>query len=191
MSVRQLDTKQLKTITILYVEDEEIIREQTNRLLDKLFKKVYIAIDGENGLAMFNANQNEIDIIVSDVNMPNMNGLDMIAKINESSKRSIPTIITTAQTESKIVLDAIENKIDKFITKPVQLKELTVSIVDLVLQYRKLENLEKLAKGLVSKSGLDDKKTQELTTKVSELTRENEFNKIIIDNFVPSLKTDK
>ena len=51
----KLDTKQLQQITILYVEDDDVVRVQTEKILDKLFKKVYVGIDGEEGLHLCNS----------------------------------------------------------------------------------------------------------------------------------------
>ncbi len=75
----------LKNISILYVEDENDVRDFTSKILNPLLKKVFIAQDGEEGLKVFQENKDEIDLIVSDINMPKMDGLSMcdaIKKIN-------------------------------------------------------------------------------------------------------------
>ena len=187
----KLDTKMLKTITLLYVEDDEIIRNQTISLFDKIFKKVYIAEDGSIGLDIYNNNQDDIDIIVTDINMPKMDGLEMIENIHNIQKVSIPTIITSAHTDSKNLLNAIDIHVDKYITKPIKVKDLTVSIVELVSKYRRTNKLEALAKDLVIKSTNDDKKNEELSYLLNIATKENELFKTIIDDFVSKFKTDK
>ena len=187
----KLDTKKLKTITLLYVEDDEAIRTQTFLLFEKIFKKVYVAQDGQVGLDTYTKNQDNIDIIVSDINMPNMSGLVMIENINNIQKISIPKIITTAHTDSENLLNAMDIHVDKYIRKPVQIKDLTVSIVDLVSKYRRSNKIESLAKGLVIKSNNDDKKTQELSYLLNIRTKENELYKTIIDDYVSKFRTDK
>ena len=187
----KLDTKKLKTITLLYVEDDDIIRNQIFLLFDKIFKKVYVAQNGEIGLETYNKYKNDIEIIVTDINMPKINGLDMIEKINKIQNIAIPKIVITAHTDSENILNAMNIHVDKYIKKPIQVKDLTVSIVNLVSKYRRSNKLESLAKGLVIKSNNDDKKTQELSYLLNIKTKENELFKTIIDDFVSKFKTDK
>ena len=186
----QIDTKALKTITILYVEDDDKIREQTLTLFDKLFKKVYVGIDGQNGLEKYIEKQNEIEIIVTDINMPNLNGLDMIKEINKLVT-NIPIIVTTAHTDSEHLLNAIDLNVDKYIAKPLQIRDLTMNIVNLVLKYRRSNNIESLAKELVDKSHKDDKNTKILKTEIELSINRINYYETIIDNFVFTFKTDK
>ena len=187
----KLDTKELKTITLLYVEDDELIRKQTATLFEKIFKKLYLAEDGQSGLETFIAHKDDIDVVVTDINMPRLNGLDMIEKIDQIGDFLIPNIVTTAHTDSKNLLNAIDLHVDKYITKPIQVKELTISIVNLVAQYRKANRLESLAKGLVKKSNSDDKINKELGNLLKIKSRENKLYKNIIEDFVAKFSTDK
>ncbi len=186
----KLDTKELKNITLLYVEDDQLIREQTNKILTKLFKKVFCAYDGKNGLEIFKEYQNEIDVIVTDINMPHLNGLEMIEEINKL-QNSIPTIVTTAHTDSNYLINAIDLNVDKYIAKPIQIKDLTISVVDNVLKYRRANNIENLAKSLVSKSSKDDSINNTLSNQVEQLQKQNRYYKAIIDNLVVTCKIDK
>lgn len=186
----KLDTKELKTITILYVEDDEIVRTQTHIVMQKLFKKVFVAEDGVEGLKVFKENKNEIDIVVSDINMPNMNGLDMIETINKLNTQ-IPTIVTTAHTDSKFVISAMEINVDKYMSKPLQIKDLTVAIVDIVQKYRRLNNIETLARTLMEKKAHHDTLHSSLNEKVERLQLENNYLNAIVDNLVLRLKIDK
>lgn len=185
-----LDTKELKTITLLYVEDDAIIRDQLQPILEKLFKKAFIAVDGVDGLEIYTQNIENIDIIVTDINMPNMNGLDMIKNINELNT-SIPVIVITAHTDSNFMLEAINLNVDKYMPKPIQIKELTVNIVNMVLKYRRLNNIENLAKSLVQKSDKSDELTNSLNYKLDISQKENSYNKAIIDNLVITFRVDK
>jgi len=186
----KLDSKQLKSITILYVEDDEIVRTQTEKILDKLFKKIYVGIDGKDGLSVYQQYMNDIDIIITDINMPKINGLDMINEINNLNK-SIPTIVTTAHSDSKNLLKAIDINIDKYITKPIQVKELTVTIVDLVTKYKRINNIENLAKSLVIKTTQNDKENSELHNELELLKNKNLYLNTIVNNMVLNFKIDK
>ncbi|MDZ7819251.1 MAG: response regulator [Aliarcobacter sp.] len=77
----------LKSQTVLFVEDEELAREILAKiLLSKIFKKVITAANGLEGLEKFKeskSSDNEVDLVISDINMPIMNGLDMVENIRE------------------------------------------------------------------------------------------------------------
>ena len=79
----------LKDISVLYVEDENDVREFTSKLLGSLLKKVYVAQNGLEGLELYKENQNDIDLIISDINMPKMNGLDMCEQIRKINNEII------------------------------------------------------------------------------------------------------
>ncbi len=186
----QLDTKKLKKISVLYVEDDESVREQTLGLFERIFKKVFIAEDGVEGLKKFKENIPQIDIIVTDINMPNMNGLEMVRDINRIVP-NIPIIVTTAHTDSEHLINAIDLNVDKYISKPVQVRDLTVAIVELVAKYKRLHNIESLAKTLVQKNNEDIVENEELKVKLDHQEKMIEHYKMIIDSLVFTMETDK
>lgn len=186
----KLDTKELKTISILYVEDDELIRIQTQTVFEKIFKTVFVGIDGEDGLRLYKEKKNEIDVVVTDINMPKLNGLEMVEKINEITT-NIPVIVTTAHTDSSYLMNAININVDKYIAKPFQVKELTLAIVNAVLKYRRINNMEILAKNLVQKTNKEEDLKANLSERVKSLEVQNNYNKAIIDNFVITFKIDK
>ncbi len=187
----KLDTKQLKTISILYVEDDEMIYKQTFDLFNKIFKKVYLAKDGVEGLEIFKEHSGNIDIIITDINMPKMNGLDMITNINKLKVQRKPVIITSAYTDSDFIINSIDLNVDKYITKPIQIKGLTIIIVNLVLQYRKSNKIESLTKDLIVKNNKDTSEKSKLSLLLSKTLKENEFYKSIVENYVCRFDTDK
>ncbi|MEA3352821.1 MAG: response regulator [Campylobacterota bacterium] len=185
-----LDTKLLKTITIMYVEDDPVVMNQTRSLFEKIFKKVFFADNGRDGLETYTTYKDEIEIIVTDINMPELNGIDMIKQINEINS-DIPVIVTTAHTDSEHLLNAIELNVDKYIPKPVLVKNLTLNIVDLVSKYRKSKKIETLAKGLVQQKTLEEKNNQEMESELTIKRALVKYYETIIDNFVFSLSIDK
>jgi signal transduction histidine kinase len=126
----------LKQIRVLYVEDDESIRSVLSRGLQRRVKELCVAIDGKDGLEKsrtFNP-----DIIVTDIKMPNMSGLDM-AKIIKEEQPSIPIIITSAHGETDTLIKAIEIGINGYILKPIDKDKL----FDTIITYAKIKVLEK------------------------------------------------
>ncbi len=113
-------------IKLLYVEDEAIIREQLERLLKRVVKEVVTASNGEEGLLAFKEHHPEI--IVTDIKMPQMTGLEMAREIRKLDK-SIPIVITTAHSESEFLLEAIEISVSDFLLKPVDTDNL-ISVIE-------------------------------------------------------------
>jgi len=159
-----IDITILRTITLLYVEDEDGIRAQELKAYSKLFKKVFPCKDGLDAYTVFKEHKDEIDIIVTDINMPNMTGLELIEKINPLS--DIPFIFTTAYSDIDYMKTAINLGATKYITKPINIKTVIEDIQGAVVQYRKNKKVHHIATTLIKKS--KDTKTQ-----VSKLTNEN------------------
>ena len=133
------DVSRLKDITVLYCEDEDNLREVTNGILKSFTKKQYIGEDGLQGLELFKANQDDIDLIITDVNMPNMNGLEMAKEIKQINP-NIPIIVATAFSNSEYLLEAIELGIDKYVLKPINIKKLLDTMAKSLL-YHELRDL--------------------------------------------------
>jgi C4-dicarboxylate-specific signal transduction histidine kinase len=117
----------LEDISILYVEDEKGILNIVSEFLSPLFKNFHTAQNGQEGLDIYNKHSNEIDLIVTDINMPVLNGLKMSQKIRESNP-TIPIIIITAYNEKNFLHEAIKLGVRDFVLKPMDLKNLLESI---------------------------------------------------------------
>lgn len=133
----------LKDISVLYVEDENDVREFTSKLLGSLLKKVYVAQNGLEGLELYKENQNDIDLIISDINMPKMNGLDMCEQIRKI-KNEMPLVITSAHNDTNFLRKAIEVGVNTYAMKPIDLYQLIESIIkamEPILLKRKLIEL--------------------------------------------------
>lgn len=118
----------LKDICVLYVEDENDVREFTAKLLDSLLKKVYVAQDGLEGLKIFEENKNDIDLIISDINMPKMDGLTMCEAIKKINTE-IPLVITSAHNDTNFLRRSIEIGVTTYAMKPIDLYQLMESII--------------------------------------------------------------
>ena len=107
--------------TVLYVEDEEAIRENYLRYLKKYFINVYEAQDGEKAYEVYKEKKPELLIV--DINLPKMNGLELIKKIRETD-RTTRIIVLTAYSDVHYLLDATELMLTKYLIKPIMRLEL-------------------------------------------------------------------
>jgi len=107
--------------SILYIEDEKDIRANYVNYLDRHFETVFEAADGEEGYEKYV--KNKPDIMIVDINLPKLNGLDLVRRIREED-HSIKVIMLTAHSETKYLLEATELKLTKYLVKPVNRSEL-------------------------------------------------------------------
>ena len=120
-----MDAKALKEITsqlsILYVEDDINLREQTSKLFGHLFKEVKTAENGQIALDILK--EQSFDLIITDINMPVMNGIELCKEIHKTDNE-ISIIITSAHDESNYLLELIDIGINKFILKPLDMHKM-------------------------------------------------------------------
>ncbi len=112
--------KYLQQITILYVEDEEYVRDGYTRALKRVAKEVYTAKNGEEGLLSYK--KYKPDIVVTDIRMPKKNGILMAQEIKNINPNQI-ILFMTAYTGDNYTLKALDLQIDGYIVKPVDKKK--------------------------------------------------------------------
>ena len=106
----------LKNHSILYVEDEPEIQANIAEYLDNYFGEVYLASDGKEALDQYNIHHP--DVLLLDINLPNLDGLSVAQEIRENDS-AIKIIMLTAFTEKEKLLKATELKLTKYLIKPV------------------------------------------------------------------------
>ena len=120
--------EKLKSLKLLFVEDEEDLVEIISDTLKKLDANFLTAKNGEVALSLIEENK-DIDIIITDINMPVMNGLIMIQEIRKRGY-NIPIIIMSAHTELDYINRAKELGIDEYLLKPFDF----IKFIDLITQ---------------------------------------------------------
>ena len=125
--MKKINKTLLSNITILYVEDEKMISEEVSFFFKRYVKNFHVANNGIEGLELFK--KIKPDILISDIQMPKMDGLEMVEEIGNTS---VPIIITTAYSDIDYFLKAIELKISKFVIKPINLITLISDVQDCV-----------------------------------------------------------
>lgn len=118
--------KQLQNYTVLCVEDEEGIRKRLVNTLKYYFKDVYEANNGEDGFDMYQ--EYKPSLIISDIEMPNQNGISMIEQIRQKDLDTI-VIMITAYSNEEYLLELINLNINQYILKPVNSDSLLSGIV--------------------------------------------------------------
>ena len=122
----------LKTLRVLFVEDEEKLSKLLKNAIGDNFFKFSIAHDGEEGLALFK--KIVPDIVITDINMPKKSGLEMAKEIKEIDS-SVPIIILSAFSETEKLLKAIDVGVIKYFIKPFDPDELLEYIISLEREF--------------------------------------------------------
>ena len=141
-----------KKLNILYVEDDEKLRKSSAMLFKNFFNLVDTAADGLEGFTKFKSyledNKEPYDLIISDINMPNLSGIEMSEKIRTLCVNQA-IIFITAHNDTKYLHDAIALGVNGFLAKPIELEELnkvlyttTQIIVDRKLVQKHYEQIE-------------------------------------------------
>ncbi len=120
----------LKKLTCLYVEDDASIREPFTMLIERYFNEVIQATNGEEGLQKYE--RFKPDIVISDIRMPVMDGLEMSAAIKQKYPEALIVLIT-AFSDVEYLKQAIELGVDGYVTKPVDKQKLLEKLNKLAL----------------------------------------------------------
>jgi len=151
----QINLSDLVTLTsplrVLYAEDDVVLRENTVALLRDLFSEIDEASDGVEALENYKERPNHYDIVITDLNMPHMSGMELIRNIQLLNPRQ-PIIVVSAHNETEYFLESIRNNVNGYILKPIdfdQLIETLYKVASLVKnRYEKASHQATLQKQL-------------------------------------------
>jgi len=162
----------VKSLKILYVEDEDEIRELMQDVLAEDFTLFETAKDGQEGLAKFI--DGHFDCVITDIQMPGMDGLELAAKIKKI--KNVPVILLTAYSEKERLFKAIDVGVSKYLIKPFTPEKL----LDVLCEIFKQEDLIHFGQDLFyHKSKGEIKRGEEM----SKLTKKE---KILLDLLLES-----
>lgn len=119
----------LKNLNILYIEDEENIRINIKKVLLLLCENVFDVSCVEEAESILK--KQRIDIIISDINLPNSDGISFIKELRKTDK-TIPVILLSAFTDTKYLLEATKLKLVDYLTKPIDFKTLNSALQNCV-----------------------------------------------------------
>ena len=137
LALKYVMNNELLKLTLLYVEDDEIIRKNAVEYLCDYFKEVYQAKDGLEALEVYQ--ERKPDIIITDIEMPRLDGLAMAKKIRREDKTT-PIVITTAFTDTEYLIQAVELQLIKYIVKPITSKKLNEALA-LLTEYLHINSI--------------------------------------------------
>ena len=181
-----------KNIKVLYVEDDDIARENGIEYLENYFHNIYEAPDAITALKLYETHNP--DIIITDIQMPKLNGLDFVKQIRQKDKKT-QVIVITAYSDKEYLLKAIELKLVKYLIKPVKEKEfddaLSLCIQSINEEFTNIVELssntffDTFNNTLVSNNELIQLRTKEIELFTLLLKNKNRYvNYIEIENFV-------
>jgi YesN/AraC family two-component response regulator len=122
----------LKAIKILFVEDEQYLITIISDTLTKLQANFVTANNGKEALEAM-ANNSDIDLVVTDINMPIMNGLELIAEVRKTNT-TLPFVIMSAHTEPEYIRSAEDLGVTNYLLKPFDFIKFINLVADLNLK---------------------------------------------------------
>jgi DNA-binding response OmpR family regulator len=129
---------------ILFIEDEKAIRDNYVEFLKRYFVNVYEAQDGEEAYKIYR--DKRPDILIVDINIPKLNGIELLKKIRENDHKT-KAIMLTAHSDTSYLLDAVGLKLTKYLIKPVTRAQLKDA---LNLVFEELKHYDILPKKILS-----------------------------------------
>lgn len=129
-----MNIEKIRDISILLAEDETELRESLYEYLQIFFNRIYVAECGNKAYDIYK--QKRPNIILTDINMPNLDGLDMIAKIRSEDKET-KIIVMSAHSEQEKLLQAIKLHLESYLIKPIKMDTLKKALFETVDLIRK------------------------------------------------------
>ncbi|WP_024955995.1 response regulator [Sulfurospirillum arcachonense] len=129
--MKKRDFDLLNGFNILYIEDEADLLKHTTAVLEDFAKNIFAVQTCDEALDVIS--KNHIDVIISDILLKNENGIEFLRHLKNDLGIKIPTILTTAHSDTEHLLDAIKLKVENYIIKPINIKELLNSLHDVLI----------------------------------------------------------
>lgn len=142
----------LKNCTILYAEDDYTAQQTLASILEDYFSQVIVTKDGLEAWEMFQ--KNHVDIVLTDIVMPNLDGIDLMRNIRGTDYKDVPIVLISALTDTHYFLDAIKLRCNGYLLKPLKIDELLVALHDAILPFTQHKTIEMKNKLLTTLNAL-------------------------------------
>ncbi|WP_060826096.1 EAL domain-containing protein [Sulfurospirillum cavolei] len=180
-----------KPLFLLYAEDDEEIRCSMLDILKDFFEHIDTAQDGEEAYRLFREAKRPYDLVMSDIKMPKMNGLELIAQIRKHS-RDIATIVTSAYNDSEFFIETIRLNVNGYILKPLELDQffetLSSTVETIVMKQETKAYMYGLEQTILTQNhALEEQRYNDPLTKLSNKNALDLMLKEISSDDVPAL----
>ena len=175
--------EQTKSLNVLYAEDEEILREGMESTLSKFFKNVYSATNGQEAFYIFK--KENIDIVITDINMPIMSGTELINDIKKYTDEPPAIIVISAHNEASLLISLINMGVDGFLNKPLDKQYLintlyktcrNINNEKLIIEYQ--DKIQSELDAIIRKNRVLEKKQNQLSAlRNKEMVKKSVLNK--------------
>ncbi len=139
----KIDLEHLKNYTVLYAEDEKGTRENIAELLKMMFKKVFVADNGDDAYELYLKHMP--DLVITDIKMPGLDGIELAKEIRKISSNT-QIIIISAYTDVEYMLSAVELSLVRYVVKPLTESKLNKAL-ELFLKNREKRKIHELEDG--------------------------------------------
>lgn len=181
MSLQSLH-ESAKEIRILYVEDDQMIAPFIKELLKRYCPDITLAANGKEGLALFE--KNEYDIVISDIRMPVMNGIEMCKRIKQLNPDQ-RIVITSANDDSDALISLIDLGVDKFVLKPLSKENLfpcLSRVIQSILDHNMIEEYRATLESINTYNHQEQTRARkkQLQTLINDLEQDSDYRTRII-----------
>ncbi|MDD3009165.1 MAG: response regulator [Arcobacter sp.] len=167
------DLNILHNFNVLYLEDDESLLKHTSDVLEDFVNNIYAVKTSKEALDILL--NKKVDVIISDILLKDENGIDFLKHI-KNKNINIPTILTTAHTDTNYLLEAIKLKVENYIVKPINLKELLNTLHEVLLPIIQEKEIRKNNNVIKTISAITDSKQVEIVKFIiNSLDNENLF----------------
>lgn len=182
-----MSKNEYKNLKILYVEDEDFIRKNAVSYLNRLFDTVYEASNAHDAMQIIN--NKKPHVVITDIKMPKLNGLDMVRKVRETDKRT-QFIVLSAFTDTNFLLDAIDLGLVKYLTKPIRHETIFPLLLNCAKSvFKSLENKKMISENCYFDMALEILKIDE---EIIKLTRNEQlFLKLLCEKSPAAVSYDE
>ncbi|MDC0933059.1 response regulator [Arcobacteraceae bacterium] len=168
------DLNILNQFNILYLEDDEDLLRHTTDILEDFVNNIYPVKTSQEAMEILLSKK--VDVIISDILLEGENGINFLKYIKEKKDINLPTILTTAHTDTVYLLEAIKLKVENYIIKPIKVKELLDTLYDVVLPIVQQKEIKKHENIIKTISHITDSKQVEIIKLIiNNLNNENMY----------------
>lgn len=173
----------LKDIKVLYVEDDAETRKYTLKILENYFTNIDVAVNGKDGIEKYNnyfiETNNYYDLIISDIQMPVLNGIEMNKAIYKINKKQKIIMVSAYDDNKEYLIELIRTGVEGFIQKPVLIEQLENTLLEFCDRYIS-EKIIRLFDGYTYNWSL--KELLHNGDKISITKNESKFLECLIEN---------